>query len=57
MSENGGASYKAAGVDIAAGETLVSRIAPTAKATARAGVMGGLGGFGAAFDLKGGRLR
>jgi phosphoribosylformylglycinamidine cyclo-ligase len=51
MSENGGASYKAAGVDIAAGETLVSRIAPTAKATARAGVMGGLGGFGAAFDL------
>lgn len=52
MSENGGASYKAAGVDIAAGETLVSRIAPTAKATARAGVLGGLGGFGAAFDLK-----
>ena len=52
MSENGGASYKAAGVDIAAGETLVGRIVPTAKATARAGVLGGLGGFGAAFDLK-----
>lgn len=52
MSENGGASYKAAGVDIAAGEALVETIAPAAKATARAGVLGGLGGFGAAFDLK-----
>ena len=52
MSENGGESYKAAGVDIAAGETLVNKIAPIAKATASAGVLDGLGGFGAAFDLK-----
>ncbi len=52
MTENGGASYKAAGVDIAAGETLVGMIAPAAKATSRAGVLGGLGGFGAAFDMK-----
>jgi phosphoribosylformylglycinamidine cyclo-ligase len=52
MSENGGATYKAAGVDIGAGETLVSKIAPTANSTARAGVLGGLGGFAAAFDLK-----
>lgn len=45
-------SYKDAGVDIEAGERLVDAIAPMAKATRRAGVMGGLGGFGALFDLK-----
>ncbi|MEM6651553.1 MAG: phosphoribosylformylglycinamidine cyclo-ligase [Pseudomonadota bacterium] len=45
-------SYRDAGVDIEAGEALVSAIAPLAKATRRAGVMGGLGGFGALFDLK-----
>jgi len=44
--------YKQAGVDIAAGNSLVERIKPHAKATARAGVLGGLGGFGAIFDLK-----
>ncbi|MFN6978888.1 MAG: phosphoribosylformylglycinamidine cyclo-ligase, partial [Gemmobacter sp.] len=38
--------------DIEAGEKLVETISPMAKATARAGVMGGLGGFGALFDLK-----
>lgn len=47
-----GLSYKDAGVDIDAGNSLVERIKPLAKATARAGVMGGLGGFGAVFDLK-----
>ncbi len=45
-------TYRAAGVDIEAGDALVERIKPLAKATTRAGVMGGLGGFGALFDLK-----
>ncbi len=44
--------YKQAGVDIDAGNALVERIKPHAKATTRAGVVGGLGGFGAVFDLK-----
>ena len=47
-----GLTYRAAGVDIAAGDALVEAIKPLAKATARPGVMGGLGGFGALFDLK-----
>ncbi|MCM2343962.1 MAG: phosphoribosylformylglycinamidine cyclo-ligase [Alphaproteobacteria bacterium] len=45
-------AYKQAGVDIEAGDALVSRISPLAARTARAGVMAGLGGFGALFDLK-----
>lgn len=45
-------TYRDAGVDIEAGERLVSAIGPMAKATHRAGVMGGIGGFGALFDLK-----
>ena len=45
-------TYRDAGVDIAAGDALVERIKPLAAATARPGVMGGLGGFGALFDLK-----
>lgn len=45
-------AYKQAGVDIDAGNALVERIKPYAKATSRAGVLGGLGGFGAVFDLK-----
>ncbi len=44
-------SYRDAGVDIEAGDELVKAIGPLAKATRRAGVMGGLGGFGALFDL------
>ncbi len=47
-----GLTYAEAGVDIDAGEALVRRIAPAAAATARPGTMGGLGGFGALFDLK-----
>jgi phosphoribosylformylglycinamidine cyclo-ligase len=45
-------SYRDAGVDIDAGGALVERITPAAAATARPGVMGGLGGFGALFDLR-----
>ncbi|WP_439817973.1 phosphoribosylformylglycinamidine cyclo-ligase [Zavarzinia sp. CC-PAN008] len=45
-------SYRNAGVDIEAGDALVKAIGPLAAATRRAGVMGGLGGFGALFDLK-----
>lgn len=48
----GGLSYADAGVDIAAGNALVERIKPAAKRTDRSGVMAGLGGFGALFDLK-----
>ena len=47
-----GLTYADAGVDIDAGNALVDRIKPAAKRTSRAGVMGGLGGFGGLFDLK-----
>ena len=52
MTKNG-LTYADAGVDIDAGNALVERIKPAAKRTARSGVMAGLGGFGALFDLKG----
>ena len=48
-----GITYADAGVDIDAGNALVDRIKPAAKRTNRSGVMSGLGGFGALFDLKG----
>ena len=44
-------SYKDAGVDIAAGDALVERIKPLAKKTMREGVLGGIGGFGALFEV------
>ncbi|WP_227269609.1 phosphoribosylformylglycinamidine cyclo-ligase [Roseobacter weihaiensis] len=47
-----GITYADAGVDIDAGNALVDRIKPAAKRTNRPGVMAGLGGFGALFDLK-----
>jgi len=47
-----GLTYRAAGVDIDAADALVETIKPLARATSRPGVVGGLGGFGALFDLK-----
>lgn len=52
MTDKSQLTYADAGVDIDAGNTLVERIKPAAKATTRSGVMAGLGGFGALFDLK-----
>ncbi|MFQ1701279.1 phosphoribosylformylglycinamidine cyclo-ligase [Loktanella agnita] len=51
--QKNGLTYADAGVDIDAGNSLIERIKPAAKRTARPGVMAGLGGFGALFDLKG----
>ncbi len=45
-------TYKDAGVDIEAGDTLVERIKPFAKKTIRPEVLAGIGGFGAMFELK-----
>ncbi len=45
-------AYTAAGVDIAAGNALVSAIAPLARSTRRKGAEVALGGFGGLFDLK-----
>src|ERR1700753_644992 len=47
-----GITYKDAGVDIDAGDALVDRIAPAAKATRRPGAGADLGGFGGLFDLE-----
>jgi phosphoribosylformylglycinamidine cyclo-ligase len=44
-------SYRDAGVDIDAGNALVEKIKPHAKRTLRDGVLGGLGGFGALFEI------
>jgi phosphoribosylformylglycinamidine cyclo-ligase len=44
-------SYRDAGVDIDAGNRLIDRIKPHAMRTLRPGVLGGLGGFGALFEL------
>jgi phosphoribosylformylglycinamidine cyclo-ligase len=46
-----GLSYRDAGVDIDAGEDLVDRIKPLAKKTMREGVLAGIGGFGALFEV------
>ena len=44
-------SYKDAGVDIDAGDALVERIKPLAKATMRPEVLAGIGGFGAVVEI------
>jgi phosphoribosylformylglycinamidine cyclo-ligase len=50
-------SYRDAGVDIDAGNSLVERIKPIVARTRRPGVIAGLGGFGALFELPLGRYR
>ena len=47
-----GLTYAQAGVDIDAGNALIEKIKPYAKATRRPGADAALGGFGALFDLK-----
>jgi phosphoribosylformylglycinamidine cyclo-ligase len=44
-------SYRTAGVDIDAGNALVENIKPFAKRTLREGVLAGIGGFGALFEV------
>ncbi|ABL02048.1 phosphoribosylformylglycinamidine cyclo-ligase [Candidatus Ruthia magnifica str. Cm (Calyptogena magnifica)] len=44
-------SYLDSGVDITKGNSLIKQIKPIAKSTTRPGVLAGLGGFGAMFEL------
>ena len=44
-------TYKDSGVDITKGNQLIEKIKPIAKSTLRPGVLGGLGGFGAMFEV------
>src|SRR5215813_11747082 len=53
MTERDPLTYRAAGVDIDAGEEVVERIKPLVARTFRKEVMAGLGGFGALFELAG----
>ncbi len=50
--EGSSLTYADSGVDIAAGDALVARIGPLARATMRPGSLDGLGGFGGLFDLR-----
>jgi phosphoribosylformylglycinamidine cyclo-ligase len=50
-------TYRDAGVDIDAGDRLVENIKPFARKTLRKGVLAGIGGFGALFELARGRYR
>ena len=52
-----GLTYAKAGVSIEAGDELVRRIGPIARRTKVAGVLAGVGGFSALFDLKSRRYR
>jgi phosphoribosylformylglycinamidine cyclo-ligase len=52
MAISGEMTYAKAGVSIAAGDKLVRRIGSIASRTKRAGVLAGVGGFSALFDLK-----
>ena len=51
VDKQAGLSYKDAGVDMVAGDALVERIKPFAKKTMREGVLNGIGGFGAMFEI------
>jgi phosphoribosylformylglycinamidine cyclo-ligase len=50
-SKTQGLSYRDAGVDMDSGDALVDRIKPLAKKTMREGVLAGIGGFGALFEV------
>lgn len=52
MAINQGLTYAQAGVSIEAGDELVRRIGPIAQKTKLPGVLAGVGGFSALFDLK-----
>ena len=51
LSNNPPLSYADAGVDIDAGNALVSAIKPLIAATKRPGTDGSIGGFGGVFDI------
>ena len=51
MTEPNGLTYRDAGVDIDAGDALVENIKPLARRTLREGVLAGIGGFGALFEV------
>jgi len=51
MTEPNGLTYREAGVDIDAGDALVENIKPLARRTMREGVLAGIGGFGALFEV------
>jgi len=57
MTQSQGMSYAKAGVHIAAGDEFVRRITPIAKKTSVPGMMAGIGGFSALFDLSVRRYR
>ncbi len=57
MSSKSSLTYRDAGVDIDEGEALVEDIGPAVEATRRPEVLGGLGGFGALFELPAGKYR
>jgi phosphoribosylformylglycinamidine cyclo-ligase len=57
MTSNPSVSYRDAGVDIDAGDALVERIKPAVKRSMRPGVLAGLGGFGALFEIPIDRFR
>ncbi|HEY8522026.1 MAG TPA: phosphoribosylformylglycinamidine cyclo-ligase [Gammaproteobacteria bacterium] len=54
MTSEGNLTYKAAGVDIDAGDALVERIKHVVQRTQRPEVLGGIGGFGGLFRVPGG---
>ena len=45
-------TYKSSGVDIQAGDSLISIIKPGVTSTKRSGTLGSIGGFGGLFDAK-----
>ena len=57
MTSQDSLTYKAAGVDIDAGEELIERIKESVARTRRPEVLGGLGGFGGLFKFAADRYR